>query len=167
MGKILLQQGDICKAKVGAIVNAANDDLMHGGGVAAAIVKAGGEIIQKQSNRVGPISLGEAAVTSGGKLEAKYVIHAASMRLGELASEENVKKAIINSFKRAEELGLKTIAFPAIGAGIAQFPIEKCAEVSLSIAKQHAEKFDNIFFILYNDQAFKAFNRVYQEIFNN
>ena len=167
MGRILLQKGDICGVKAEAIVNAANNDLLHGGGVAAAIVKAGGEIIQKQSNKIGPISLGQAAVTRGGKLKAKYVIHAASMKLGELASEENVKKAIINSFKRAEELGLKTIAFPAIGAGIARLPIEKCAEISLSIAKQHAEKFDNIFFVLYNDQDLKVFNTAYKRIINN
>ena len=162
MGSIFLEKGDICQQETEAIVNAANNELLHGGGVAGAIVKAGGNIIQEESNKIAPILLGEAAVTSGGKLKAKYVIHAASMKLGENASEENVRKSILNSFKRAEELGIKTIAFPAIGAGIAQFPLDRCARISLEIAKEYADKFDKIVFVLYNDKAYEAFNRAYQ-----
>lgn len=161
MGKILLEKGDICLQPTEAIVNAANDDLLHGGGVAEAIVKAGGKIIQEESNKIAPIPLGEAAVTSGGKLKAKYVIHAASMKLGELAIEENVRKSIINSFKRAEEMGVQSIAFPAVGAGIAQFSLDKCAKISLEIALVNIDKFEKIVFVLFNDEALRIFDSTY------
>ena len=164
MGTIFLKKGDICQQQTEAIVNAANNELFHGGGVAGAIIKAGGSIIQKESNRIAPIPLGEAAVTSAGKLKANYVIHAASMRLGEAASEENVRNSIINSFKRAEELDVKTIAFPAIGAGVARFPLDKCAKISLEVAGEYIKKFEKIIFVLYNDEAFKAFESTYKKL---
>jgi len=164
MGNILLKKGDITEQQTEAIVNAANNELLHGGGVAGAIVRAGGKIIQKESSKIAPILLGEAAVTSGGKLKAKYVIHAASMKLGETASEENVRNSIRNSFIRAEELGIKTIALPAIGAGIARFPLDKCARISLELAREYSDKFEKIVFVLYSQEAFKAFELVYRHL---
>lgn len=164
MAEIIIKQGDITKEEADAIVNAANNELLHGGGVAAAIVARGGEIIQEQSNKIAPIPLGEAAVTSAGKLKAKYVIHAASMRLGERAEEASVRASIENSFKRAVEAGIKSIALPAIGAGIAQFPMRRCAEISLELAKKYSDQLEKIVFVLYNDEAFKIFNVVYKRI---
>lgn len=163
MAEIILKKGDITKEKVDAIVNAANNDLLHGGGVAGAILAKGGEKIQEESNKIAPIPLGEAAVTTAGKLKAKYVIHAASMRLGENAEESNVRASIENSFKRAVEAGIKSMAFPAIGVGVARFPVRRCAEISLDLAKKYSVKLEKIVFVLYNDQAFKIFNQVYQE----
>jgi len=164
MFQIIIKQGDITTEEADAIVNAANNELLHGGGVAGAILAKGGQVIQEESNKIAPIPLGEAAVTSAGKLKAKYVIHAASMRLGERAEEVNIRASIENSFKRAVEAGLKSIAFPAIGAGIAQFPMRRCAEISLEIAKKYADKLEKIVFVLYNEEAFKIFNDVYKRI---
>jgi len=157
MGEILIKQGDITQEQTEAIVNAANNELLHGGGVAGAIVKAGGKKIQEESKKIAPILLGEAAVTSGGKLKTKYVIHAASMKLGENATRENVESSIKNSFKRAKELGLRSISFPAVGAGIARFPMEQCAKISIAIARENIDSFDKIVFVLYNEQAYKIF----------
>ncbi len=164
MGKIEIIQGDICEQRVDAIVNAANTDLLHGGGVAGAIADKGGSIIQDESNAIAPISLGEAAVTSGGKLDAKYVIHAASMRLGDTATEESVTNSIINSFKRAEELEVKSVAFPAIGTGVARFPVEKCARISIQIANNLLDTFDSIRFVLFNEKVFSIFVAEYNKI---
>ena len=120
--KIELRQGDLTEADVDAIVNAANNELMLGGGVAGAIRVKGGPSIQQECDRIGTIALGEAAITGAGRLRARHVIHAASMRLGESTSEENLRAATRNSLKRANENSLRTIAFPAIGTGIAGFP---------------------------------------------
>ena len=163
MAEIILKQGDITEEQADAIVNAANSDLLHGGGVAGAIVAKGGKKIQEESNKIAPIPLGEAAVTTAGKLKAKYVIHAASMRMGERAEEVNVRASIENSFKRAVEAGLKSIAFPAVGAGIAQFPIRRCAEISLELAKKYSDKLEKIIFVLYNNEAYKIFKHLYIE----
>ena len=135
--KISLRQGDLTDADADAIVNAANNQLMLGGGVAGAIRIKGGPAIQNECDRIGPIALGEAAITGAGRLRARHVIHAASMRLGESTSEANLRAATRNSLTRADENALKTIAFPAIGTGIAGFPIERCAQVMLEEVRAH------------------------------
>src|SRR6202030_1809191 len=135
--KVTIRQGDLTDAKVDAIVNAANNDLMLGGGVAGAIRVKGGPAIQQECDKIGTIPLGEAAITGAGLLRARHVIHAASMRLGESTSEENLRAATRNSLMRGDENSLKTIAFPAIGTGIAGFPIERCAQVMLEEVRAH------------------------------
>lgn len=167
MSEIIFEQGDICKQKVEAIVNPANSELLHGGGLAATIVSVGGDIIQEQSNNISPIQLGEAAVTEGGKLFAKYVIHAASMNLGEITSEDNLKSSIINSLKRADELGIKSIAFPAIGTGYGQISIKKCAEISLNIANDFLKKeskIEKLIFVLHSEEDLQIFQNKQQRI---
>ncbi|MDD5040412.1 MAG: macro domain-containing protein [Patescibacteria group bacterium] len=165
MGNVIIEQGNILDQHVDAIVNAANTELLHGGGVAGAIVEAGGPVIQEESNAIGPIPLGEAAVTSAGKLKARYIIHAASMRLGEDAEEKNVRSAIENSFIRAHELGLQSIAFPAVGAGIARLPMNVCAQISIELAQRFASSFKTITFVLKSDEAYHAFFQEYQRTF--
>ncbi|HUO04654.1 MAG TPA: macro domain-containing protein, partial [Candidatus Binataceae bacterium] len=135
--KIILRQGDLTEAEVDAIVNAANNDLKLGGGVAGAIRVKGGPSIQLECDKLGPISLGEAAITGAGRLKALHVIHAASMRLGEPTAERNLRASTRNSLKRAAENSLRSIAFPAIGTGIAGFPIERCAQVMLEELRDH------------------------------
>src|SRR6266849_7506873 len=110
--KVTLRQGDLTEARVDAIVNAANNDLMLGGGVAGAIRIKGGPSIQEECNRIGPIRIGEAAITGGGKLAARHVIRAASMRLGGLTSEQGLRESTRNSLLRAKENGLESISFP-------------------------------------------------------
>jgi len=159
--KIALRQGDLTDADVDAIVNAANNDLMLGGGVAGAIRVKGGPAIQKECDKIGPIALGEAAITGAGRLRARHVIHAASMRLGESTSESNLRAATRSSMRRADENSLRTIAFPAIGTGIARFPIERCAQVMLEEVRAHLggpttlERIDFVLFDLHSLELFK------------
>ena len=159
--KIILEIGDICRQKTEAIVNAANTNLLHGGGLAAAVVAAGGDIIQEESTVLAPIPIGEAAVTKGGKLKAGYVIHAATMKLGDRASAKSVSDCVNNSLRRAEELGIKTIAFPALGAGIGGLPIEKCAIISLQQSLNFLLShpgFEKIVFVLHSKSDYETFS---------
>jgi O-acetyl-ADP-ribose deacetylase len=165
--KIGLKQGDLTDADVDAIVNAANNDLMLGGGVAGAIRIKGGPAIQAECDSIGPIAVGEAALTGAGLLRARHVIHAASMRLGESTSETNLRAATRNSLKRANENSLKTIAFPAIGAGIAGFPIERCAQVMLEEVRAHLSgptSLKRVEFVLFDHRALEVFERVLAEM---
>jgi len=161
--KIRLRQGDLTDADVDAIVNAANNDLMLGGGVAGAIRVKGGPSIQQECDRIGPIALGGAVISGAGRLRARHVIHAASMRLGEPTSEANLRAATRNSLRRANENSLKTIAFPAIGTGIADFPIERCAQVMLDQVRAHfcgPTTLERIDFVLFDRPSLDIFERV-------
>jgi O-acetyl-ADP-ribose deacetylase (regulator of RNase III) len=140
--KVRIEHGDITDCDFDAIVNAANNDLILGAGVAGAIRKKGGPEIQIECDRIGTIPLGEAAVTTGGRLKSKFVIHAASMRLGGRTSEEHLRSATRNSLRRAAERKLKTIGLPAIGTGIAGFPMKRCAQVMLEEVRRHLESAD-------------------------
>jgi O-acetyl-ADP-ribose deacetylase len=161
--KISMRQGDLTDADVDAIVNAANNDLMLGGGVAGAIRVRGGPTIQQECDKIGPIALGEAAITGAGALRARHVIHAASMRLGQSTSEANLRTATCNSLMRANENALKSIAFPAIGTGIAGFPIERCAEVMLEEVRAHLNgltTLERVDFVLFDRRSLEIFERV-------
>jgi O-acetyl-ADP-ribose deacetylase (regulator of RNase III) len=136
-------EGDLTQLDVDAIVNAANTQLWLGAGVAGAIRTLGGPTIQKECNEIiskyptQNIPLGEAVITSGGKLKARWVIHAASMGSGTLTTENSLRDATRNALLRAEEMNLKSIAFPAIGTGIAGFPLNKCAEIMQRVIVDH------------------------------
>jgi O-acetyl-ADP-ribose deacetylase len=160
--KIQLRLGDLTEARVDAIVNAANNDLMLGGGVAGAIRAKGGPDIQAECDKIGRIPVGEAAITGAGWLPAGHVIHAASMRLGESTSEENLRESTRNSLKRAAEKSLKSIAFPAIGTGIAGFPIERCAQVMLEVVRDHLKGSTTlklVEFVLFDQNSLQIFER--------
>jgi O-acetyl-ADP-ribose deacetylase (regulator of RNase III) len=135
--KIRSRCGDLTESATDAIVNAANTDLILGAGVAGAIRRRGGLAIQEECERIGPIPLGEAAITAGGNLTARFVIHAASMELGGRTTESSLADAVRNSLRRAAENGVRSIAFPAIGTGIAAFPLDRCAQVMLSEFRAH------------------------------
>ena len=165
--RIRILQGDLTAQDADAIVNAANNDLQLGGGVAGAIRRKGGPAIQEACDRVSPIPLGEAAVTSGGNLKARYVIHAASMRLGEPTSEENLRASTRASLLRAKRLGIRTIAFPAVGTGIAGFSMRRCAEVMLAEAAAHLAgetSLEEVRFVLYDRSAYDVFLAVWQKM---
>lgn len=158
--KVIIRQGDLTDSDADAIVNAANNDLMLGGGVAGAIRGKGGPSIQAECDKIGPIPLGEAAVTGGGYLHARHVIHAASMRLGEATTEENLRSSTRNSLARAEELKLRSVALPAIGTGIAGFPLTRCAEVMMAEVREHlggATTLERIEFVLFDQAAQRIF----------
>ncbi len=158
--KVIIRRGDLTDSDADAIVNAANNDLLLGGGVAGAIRRKGGPSIQAECDRIGSIALGEAAVTGGGNLRARHVIHAASMRLGEATTEESLRASTRNSLARARELKLKSIAFPAIGTGIAGFPLKRCAEVMLAEVREHlggATPLERVEFVLLDHAAEEVF----------
>jgi O-acetyl-ADP-ribose deacetylase (regulator of RNase III) len=161
--KIILLQGDITEADVDAVVNAANTQLQLGAGVAGAIRRKGGPTIQQECDAIGPISLGEAAITGGGQLKARYVIHAASMHLGGLTSESSLRDATKNSLTRAEEKQLASIALPAIGTGIAGFPLTRCAQVMLEEVRKHLlhgpTSLQQVLFVLFDAPALTAFQQ--------
>jgi len=127
--EVKIIRGDLTESNVDAIVNAANSYLKHGGGVAGAIVRKGGNIIQEESDSIGYVPVGNCAITSAGKLKAKYVIHAVGPRWGEGDEENKLKNAVRNILNLATEKGFKTISMPAISAGIFGFPKERCAQV--------------------------------------
>ncbi len=165
--KIFFVQGDITEMRVDAIVNAANTDLVLGAGVAGAIRRKGGPRIEEDCERLAPIPLGEAAVTTGGKLNALYVVHAASMQLGGRTTAESLRLATRHSLMRAEEKTIKSIAFPAIGTGVAGFPMEQCAEVMLTEVLEHLKmrsSLEKITFVLYDEPALKVFEETYRKL---
>lgn len=165
--QIKIIQGDLTEQDADAIVNAANNDLQLGGGVAGAIRRKGGPDIQAECDRIGTIPLGEAAITTGGHLKARYVIHAASMRLGEETTEENLRLSTRSSLLRAKEKGLRSVAFPAIGTGIAGFPMRRCAEVMLEEAAAHLRgktTVTDVRFVLYDRAAYETFLEVFEAI---
>lgn len=160
--RISLQQGDITDAAVDAIVNAANTELQLGAGVAGAIRRKGGPTIQQECDMIGPVPLGEAALTGGGDLTARYVIHAASMHLGGRTNETSLRAATVNSLKRASENHLTSIAFPAIGTGIAGFPLDRCAAIMLDEVRQHLSShtsLQHVSFILFDASALQVFQQ--------
>jgi O-acetyl-ADP-ribose deacetylase (regulator of RNase III) len=164
-----LVQGDITEERVDAIVNAANSHLKHGGGVAAAIVRKGGSIIQRESDKIGFVKVGEAAITSGGELPAKYVIHAVGPRWGEGDEEEKLKNAVLSSLKIADEYKLQSISMPAISSGIFGFPKGKCAEILISNIIQYMKSnagssLSEIRICLFDNPTLEAFEKAYQMI---
>jgi O-acetyl-ADP-ribose deacetylase (regulator of RNase III) len=121
--------GDLVEQDVDAIVNAANNDLILGAGVAGAIRNRGGAAIQRECDAHGPIRVGEAAITGGGELLAHHVIHAASMGLGGRTTSHSLRSSMSHAFRLAHEHSVRTIAIPAVGTGIAGFPIDECAGI--------------------------------------
>ncbi|MGH9343019.1 MAG: macro domain-containing protein [Terriglobia bacterium] len=165
--KIEFIMGDLTEMAVDAIVNAANTDLLLGAGVAGAIRRKGGAHIQEDCDRIGPVALGDAAVTTGGNLKALYVVHAASMQLGGRTSADSLRLAVKNTLDRAEEKAFRSIAFPAIGTGIAGFPMDQCARIMISETLEHLKartSLERICFVLYDDTALKIFEETYQRL---
>ncbi len=165
--RIELLQGDLTDMDTDAIVNAANNDLKLGGGVAGAIRRKGGPQIQLECDAIGTIPLGGAAITSGGNLKARHVIHAASMELGGRTSALTLRSSTAHSLRIASQNGLKSIAFPAVGTGIAGFPLRECAEIMLRESVRHLEgktTIEKIYFVLFDREALSVFKDVLAEM---
>jgi O-acetyl-ADP-ribose deacetylase (regulator of RNase III) len=166
--RIVIIAGDLVEQDVDAIVNAANNELVLGGGVAGAIRSRGGPSIQKECDAHGPVKVGEAAVTRGGELPARHVIHAASMALGGATTAASLQSSMDHALQLAQQLGVKTIGIPAVGTGIAGFPIEQCAVVmagSLSRALANGWAPDEVRFVLFGDSARRVFQSSFQDVF--
>ncbi|MHC1725829.1 MAG: macro domain-containing protein [Syntrophobacteraceae bacterium] len=166
--KITLVQDDLTALAADAIVNAANARLQLGGGVAGAIRAKGGPAIQEECNRIGPINVGEAAVTGGGNLKASYVIHAVGPFYGEGDEDEKLRNATVNSLKRATEKALKTIAFPAISTGIFGFPKDRCAQIMLNTIAEflgtQKTSLEQVILCLWSKEDLELFERTLQGV---
>ncbi|RLI87482.1 MAG: macro domain-containing protein [Archaeoglobales archaeon] len=161
--EIVALLGDITKLEVDAIVNAANTRLIMGGGVAGAIKRAGGKEIEEEAVAKGPIKIGEAVETTAGKLKAKYVIHSPTMELDFKTDENKIRLAVRAALKKADELGIESIAFPAMGTGVGGFSREEAAKIMVEEIKKHIDGGTGIKKIILTDiseEQVKAFEKV-------
>ena len=157
-----LTDGDITEMDTDAIVNAANAQLVLGGGVAGAIRRKGGPQIQAECNQIGGTFVGGAVITTAGKLKAKHVIHAVGPRMGEGDEDRKLKNATLNSLKVANENHLSSISFPAISAGIFGFPIDRCAEIMLETTMSYLKSqtgLQRVVFCLFGRDSYEVFER--------
>jgi O-acetyl-ADP-ribose deacetylase (regulator of RNase III) len=153
-------EGDITQLDVDAIANAANTELRHGGGVAGAIVRAGGAEIQEESDRVAPVELGDAVSTGAGRLPARWVIHAATMRLGGPTSAEIIRAATAATLRVAEELGARSLGLVAFGTGVGGFPVDEAARIEVEEVRGHLAGetgLERVVFCVFGDRARAAF----------
>ncbi|HYY54894.1 MAG TPA: macro domain-containing protein [Candidatus Dormibacteraeota bacterium] len=160
MKRVRIVQADITTLDVDAVVNAANDHLWMGAGVAGAIKRAGGEEIERDAIAQGPIAVGEAVVTGAGRLRARHVIHAAAMGQDLVTDARKIRSATASALRRADELGLRSIAFPALGTGVGGFPVAECARVMIDAAGDalaRAGALEEVVFALRSPDAVHAF----------
>jgi O-acetyl-ADP-ribose deacetylase (regulator of RNase III) len=150
-------EADVTKLEVDAIANAANTQLKHGGGVAAAISRAGGREVQRESDEKSPIGLGEAVETTAGDMPARWVIHAATMELGGPTSAEIIERATRSTLAKAEELGCRSLALVAFGTGVGGFPLDEAARLMVGAAREHEGDLERIVFAVHGEEAERAF----------
>ena len=159
---IELVEGDITSLEVDAIVNPSNVNLILGAGVSGAIAHAGGPTIQEEMSAIGGCYVGGAVATGAGLLKAQYVIHAVGPRMGEGEEDEKLRSATVESLRRAEELKISSIAFPAISTGIFGFPVERCATIMVSACRNRLnsgrdKSLSKITFCLFGKETFDVF----------
>jgi len=162
MIEIEVYQGDITQLELEALVNAANNRLWMGGGVAGALKRAGGKEIEAEAVKKGPLPVGEAIVTGAGKLKAKYIIHAAVMGQDLQTDTEKIRQATRNSLLRGDELGIKSLAFPALGTGVGGFPLDECARIMIDEVWQYSAGktgLEKVVFVLFGQSAYQAFKQ--------
>ena len=162
-------QGDITECAVDALVNAANNHLWMGAGVAGAIKRRGGQVIEDEAVRQGPIPVGEAVVTGGGSLQARYVIHAAAMGQDLVTNADLIRQATTHSLKRAIDLGLASVALPALGTGVGGFPVDEAARVMvdatcLMLRATPQASLTRVQFVLFTPDALRAFEEALARI---
>ena len=161
---IELAKGDITQMRVDAIVNAANEALQLGSGVAGAIRLHGGPTIQEECDQIGTCAVGQAVVTKAGKLQARWVIHAVGpvWKGGNFGEEMLLTSAVLQALRRGEDIGAASVALPAISAGVFGFPLFLAADLTVAAARSFAptaEYVQKIVFCMINDEAYEAFRR--------
>jgi O-acetyl-ADP-ribose deacetylase len=158
-----MREGDITSQQVDAIVNAANSELVLGAGVAGAIREKGGPSIQAECDALAPISVGDAVITGAGALPARFVIHAAGMAPGGSADEASIRNGLRRSLALAREHGCRTLAVPALGAGVGGFSPQRCAEILIEEARGHLRgetTLEEIRFVLLGEPIYRIFESV-------
>ncbi len=157
MPELVVEQADVTALEVDAIANAANTELRHGGGVAAAIARAGGDELQRESRERAPIGLGEAVETSAGGMPCRWVIHAATMELGGPTSAEVIERATRSTLAKADELGARSLALVAFGTGVGGFPLNEAARIMVAAAREHGGSVERVVFAVRGADAERAF----------
>ena len=158
MVELEVLQADVTKLDVDAITNAANTQLKHGGGVAAAISRAGGADVQRESDEKAPIGLGDAVATTAGDMPARHVIHAATMELGGPTSAEIIERATRSTLATADELGCRSLALVAFGTGVGGFPLEQAAQLMVGAVREYRPRsLTRVIFAVHGDAAERAF----------
>jgi O-acetyl-ADP-ribose deacetylase (regulator of RNase III) len=151
-------QGDITALEVDAIANAANNHLWMGAGVAGAIKRAGGEEIEREAVRLGPIDVGDAVATSAGRLPTRWVIHGAVMGQDLQTNADLVRRTTERCLRVADELGAESLALPAFGTGVGGFPLEECARIMVEAARSHESRsLKRVVFAVFGVEAKAAF----------
>jgi O-acetyl-ADP-ribose deacetylase len=153
---------DITRLAVDAIANAANTELRHGGGVAAAIARAGGTAVEQESRRKAPIELGDAVETTAGHMPSRWVIHAATMQLGGPTSADIIRRATAATLWKAEELGARSLALVAFGTGVGGFALDDAAAIEVEEVHAHlaaGSRLERVVFAVRGDAAREAFER--------
>lgn len=160
---VKLVKGDITERKVDVIINAANSHLKHGAGVAGAIVRKGGSIIQQESDKIGYVPVGSAVISTSGKLPCNAVIHTVGPRMGQGNEDNKLRSAVQSCLKLATSKGFKSISMPAISSGIFGFPKDRCAKILLDETKSFLENKQNdtsikmIEFCIFDDETLRSF----------
>jgi len=165
--RVSIRLGDIAQADVEAVVNAANNELWMGSGVAGAIKRAGGSAIEREAVAQGPIAVGESVLTTAGELPALSVIHAAAMASGRPATFESVAAATTSSLALAAGKNIESIALPALGTGVGGLGLNDCAKAMLAAVREHCfhhAQPELIVFMLFGDNALQIFKDVFAEI---
>jgi O-acetyl-ADP-ribose deacetylase len=163
MARIEVLDTDITALDVNVIANAANTRLLHGGGVAGAISRAGGPAVQEESHQKAPIGLGEAVETTAGDMPARWVIHAATMELGGPTDAGIIRRATAATLARADELGARSLALVAFGTGVGGFPLEEAARIEVEEVRRHLDEgsgLERVVFAVRGDAARRAFEAV-------
>ena len=167
--EIEIVQGDIVNTKVDVIVNAANNNFWMGSGVAGAIKAAGGDIIEKEAMKKGPVVPGEAVYSTAGKLPFKVIIHAAVMGQDLRTSDKLIRQATISSLNIAEQLQVESIAFPAFGTGVGGFPMKACGNIMVKTVygyQETAKHLKLVRFCLFDSYGYSLFSESLKELLN-
>src|SRR4051812_19022985 len=158
VAELVVKQADITRLEVDAIANAANSQLLHGGGVAGAIARAGGPDLERESRERAPVPVGEAVETTAGPMPARWVIHAATMEHpGGRTSAAVVDQATRSTLAVAERLGARSLGLVAFGTGVGGFPVEEAARIMVGAARPHEGALERIVFAVHGDAAERAF----------
>jgi O-acetyl-ADP-ribose deacetylase (regulator of RNase III) len=160
MANVEVLDTDITGLEVDAIANAANTRLLHGGGVAGAIARAGGPAVQAESDEKAPIGLGEAVETTAGEMPAKWVIHAATMEIGGPTSADIIRRATASTLERADALGARSLALVAFGTGVGGFSVDEAARIEVAEVRRHLDAgsgLERVVFAVHGDTARTAF----------
>jgi len=160
---IRVQEGDITEIEVSAVVNPANNLLVMGGGVAGAIRRKGGQLIEDEAKKQSPVKIGDAVITGAGSLPARWVIHAALMGSSLKTDAEKIRRAVLNTLTLADEKGISSLAFPAFGTGVGRFPVEESARIMIDEVVRYigAETgIRTIIFVLFDQVTCDIFDKV-------